>query len=279
MHIQNDPSFFLTNKTGDPQGEEQGLIKPLSDSSFSCSNNSFISEGANRQGARATGATSVGVISIWELNAVDTKLVSAPISNKIEAYCCFRRQISRAKRKRLEAKRSGKTLCFKESKHSVRPSFSSNMDLDEELNPNPNSTLSPPNTINGETTIKDESDDDSGLEGEVSKESKLFREKQEKATQDSLIKQSAVVADLAVLKNDKVVRSGLRRLDEPVTLFGEMEMHRGRRLSLIMARLDSKGKLETFMRFLEEEEEGADGGEDEGEAIQYPFYTDGSTAC
>ncbi|GJS01549.1 hypothetical protein Tco_0318057 [Tanacetum coccineum] len=37
MHIRNDPSFFLTNKTGAPQGEELGLIKPLSDSSFSCS--------------------------------------------------------------------------------------------------------------------------------------------------------------------------------------------------------------------------------------------------
>ncbi|GJY23025.1 hypothetical protein Tco_0396683 [Tanacetum coccineum] len=34
MHIRNDPSFFLTNKTGAPQGEELGLIKPLSDSSF-----------------------------------------------------------------------------------------------------------------------------------------------------------------------------------------------------------------------------------------------------
>ncbi|GJW89160.1 hypothetical protein Tco_0164500 [Tanacetum coccineum] len=44
MHIQNDPSFFLTNKTGAPQGEELGLIKPLSDSSFSYSDNSFISE-------------------------------------------------------------------------------------------------------------------------------------------------------------------------------------------------------------------------------------------
>ncbi|GKB61930.1 hypothetical protein Tco_0918116 [Tanacetum coccineum] len=38
MHIRNDPSFFLTNKTGAPRGEELGLIKPLSDSSFSCSN-------------------------------------------------------------------------------------------------------------------------------------------------------------------------------------------------------------------------------------------------
>nr|GFD31076.1 hypothetical protein [Tanacetum cinerariifolium] len=51
-----DPSFFLTNKTGAPQGEELGLIKPLSDSSFSCSDKSFIPEGANRYGAHATGA-------------------------------------------------------------------------------------------------------------------------------------------------------------------------------------------------------------------------------
>ncbi|GKG13416.1 hypothetical protein Tco_0350376, partial [Tanacetum coccineum] len=29
MHIRNDPSFFLTNKTGAPQGEELDLIKPL----------------------------------------------------------------------------------------------------------------------------------------------------------------------------------------------------------------------------------------------------------
>ncbi|GJZ37595.1 hypothetical protein Tco_0583786 [Tanacetum coccineum] len=29
MHIRNDPSFFLTNKIGAPQGEELGLIKPL----------------------------------------------------------------------------------------------------------------------------------------------------------------------------------------------------------------------------------------------------------
>nr|GFC01461.1 hypothetical protein [Tanacetum cinerariifolium] len=32
MRIQNDPSFFLTNRVGAPQGEELGLIKPLSDS-------------------------------------------------------------------------------------------------------------------------------------------------------------------------------------------------------------------------------------------------------
>ncbi|GKC99284.1 hypothetical protein Tco_1169559, partial [Tanacetum coccineum] len=50
------PSFFLINKTGDPQGEELGLMKPLSESSCSCSNNSFILDGASRYGARATGA-------------------------------------------------------------------------------------------------------------------------------------------------------------------------------------------------------------------------------
>ncbi|GKF94029.1 hypothetical protein Tco_0283729, partial [Tanacetum coccineum] len=64
MHILNDPSFFLTNKTGAPQGEELGLMKPLSESSCSCSNNSFISDGSNRYGARATGAAP-GIKSIW----------------------------------------------------------------------------------------------------------------------------------------------------------------------------------------------------------------------
>ncbi|GKC52645.1 hypothetical protein Tco_1075390, partial [Tanacetum coccineum] len=64
MHILNDPSFFLTNKTGTPQGEELGLMKPLSEISYSCSNNSFILDGTNRYGARATGAAT-GIKSIW----------------------------------------------------------------------------------------------------------------------------------------------------------------------------------------------------------------------
>ncbi|GKG28845.1 hypothetical protein Tco_0416210, partial [Tanacetum coccineum] len=38
------------------QGEELGLMNPLSESSYRCSDNSFISNGANRYGARATGA-------------------------------------------------------------------------------------------------------------------------------------------------------------------------------------------------------------------------------
>ncbi|GKD41032.1 hypothetical protein Tco_1261239 [Tanacetum coccineum] len=56
MHIPNDPSFFLTNKTEALQGEELGLMNPLSESSCNCYDNSFISDGANRYGARATGA-------------------------------------------------------------------------------------------------------------------------------------------------------------------------------------------------------------------------------
>nr|GFC34788.1 hypothetical protein [Tanacetum cinerariifolium] len=39
-------------------------MKPLSESSYSCSNNSFISDGAKRYGARATGAAP-GIRSIW----------------------------------------------------------------------------------------------------------------------------------------------------------------------------------------------------------------------
>nr|GFB78997.1 hypothetical protein [Tanacetum cinerariifolium] len=64
IHILNDPSFFLTNKTGAPQGEELGLMKPLSESSCSCSDNSFILDGANRYEARATGAAP-GIRLIW----------------------------------------------------------------------------------------------------------------------------------------------------------------------------------------------------------------------
>ncbi|GJW51792.1 hypothetical protein Tco_0093143 [Tanacetum coccineum] len=56
MHIRNDPSFFFMNKAGAPHGDELGRIKPFSDNSCSCLDNSFISDGAKRYGARATGA-------------------------------------------------------------------------------------------------------------------------------------------------------------------------------------------------------------------------------
>nr|GFB57005.1 hypothetical protein [Tanacetum cinerariifolium] len=41
-----------------------GLMKPLSERSCNCSDNSFISDGANRYGARVTGAA-LGIKSIW----------------------------------------------------------------------------------------------------------------------------------------------------------------------------------------------------------------------
>ncbi|GJY35349.1 hypothetical protein Tco_0420727 [Tanacetum coccineum] len=64
MHILNDPSFFLTNKTEAPQGEELGLMNPLLESSCNCSDNSFILDGANRYDARAMG-TAPRIKSIW----------------------------------------------------------------------------------------------------------------------------------------------------------------------------------------------------------------------
>ncbi|CAI9272875.1 unnamed protein product [Lactuca saligna] len=148
-------------------------------------------------------------------------------------------------------------------------------------------SIRPPNGDAAKTTNEnadsDEEGDDSGPEYEISEESRLFREKQEKAKQDFLMKQRA--AALAVPTNDKAVRSRLRRLGEPVTLFGEREMERRDRLRMLMAKLDSEGQLERLMKILEEEEAAVnaagmdDGGyEVEGEAIQYPFYTEGSTA-
>nr|XP_043625282.1 U4/U6 small nuclear ribonucleoprotein PRP4-like protein [Erigeron canadensis] len=171
------------------------------------------------------------------------------------------------------------------------------MDIDDTENPNPNTTdtVPPPQTTALLPTPppiapiprpplrpqnddeKESENDDSSPEYEISEESKQFREKKEKAKQEFLMKQRA--AALSVPTNDKSVRSRLRRLSEPITLFGEKEMERRERLRMIMAKLDSEGQLETLMRVFEEEgmEDGGGGEEDEGEAVQYPFYTEGST--
>lgn len=135
-------------------------------------------------------------------------------------------------------------------------------------------SIRPPNG----DAVSDEDGADSGPEYEISEESRLFREKQEKAKQDFLMKKRA--AALAVPTNDNAVRSRLRRLGEPVTLFGEREMERRDRLRMMMAKLDSEGQLERLMKVMDEEEMAMDdgGGDDEGEAIQYPFYTEGSMA-
>ncbi|MFS8020988.1 hypothetical protein Hanom_Chr16g01422211 [Helianthus anomalus] len=64
MHIRKVLSFFFTNNTGAPQGEELGRIKPLSKSSCNCLDSSSSSVGAKRYGARAIGAAP-GASSIW----------------------------------------------------------------------------------------------------------------------------------------------------------------------------------------------------------------------
>ncbi|MFS7897881.1 hypothetical protein Hanom_Chr00s013561g01750971 [Helianthus anomalus] len=63
MHKRIDPSFFFTKRTGAPQGDELGLIKPFANSSSNWVLNSFISVGANLYGALAIGAAP-GIMSI-----------------------------------------------------------------------------------------------------------------------------------------------------------------------------------------------------------------------
>ncbi|EOX98803.1 WD-40 repeat family protein / small nuclear ribonucleoprotein Prp4p-related [Theobroma cacao] len=133
---------------------------------------------------------------------------------------------------------------------------------------------------NGEVKTSD-SDSDHEDEGrtaavdyEISEESRLVRERQEKAMQELLMKRRA--AALAVPTNDMAVRTRLRRLGEPITLFGEREMERRDRLRMIMAKLDSEGQLEKLMKAHEEEEAAVSAKmEDVEEDIQYPFYTEG----
>ncbi|KAJ0691257.1 hypothetical protein HanOQP8_Chr11g0427021 [Helianthus annuus] len=55
MHIRIVPSFFLTNSTLASQGDELGRRKHLSNSSWSCFINSFISQGAKWYADLATG--------------------------------------------------------------------------------------------------------------------------------------------------------------------------------------------------------------------------------
>ena len=45
-----EPSFFLTNKTGASQGEKLGQMKPLSSKSFNCSFRTYYSSDATLNG-------------------------------------------------------------------------------------------------------------------------------------------------------------------------------------------------------------------------------------
>uniref|UniRef100_A0A1D1XK98 U4/U6 small nuclear ribonucleoprotein PRP4-like protein n=1 Tax=Anthurium amnicola TaxID=1678845 RepID=A0A1D1XK98_9ARAE len=116
-------------------------------------------------------------------------------------------------------------------------------------------------------------------EYEISEESRAVRERQEKARQELLLKRKAYA--MAVPTNPEAVRARLRRLGEPVTLFGEREMERRDRLRAIMVRLDAEGQLERLLRAHDEEEQAAEAaaaeaGEGEEGPIKYPFFTVGS---
>ena len=144
--------------------------------------------------------------------------------------------------------------------------------------------IRPPLSQNGEveSSDSDSEDNDSGHrinqgagEYEISEESRLVRERQEKAMQELMMKRRA--AALAVPTNDMAVRARLRRLGEPITLFGEREMERRDRLRMIMVKLDAEGQLEKLMKAHEDEETAASAAKDEDEEeLQYPFYTEGS---
>lgn len=147
--------------------------------------------------------------------------------------------------------------------------------------------LRPPVAQNGEMQENDSYSDleemvsgrgaaGSTQEYEISEESRIVRERQEKALQELLMKRRA--AALAVPTNDMAVRARLRRLGEPITLFGEREMERRDRLRMLMARLDAEGQLEKLMKAHEDEEAAASAAPAEEEDIQYPFYTEGSKA-
>ncbi|XP_058723914.1 U4/U6 small nuclear ribonucleoprotein PRP4-like protein [Vicia villosa] len=144
--------------------------------------------------------------------------------------------------------------------------------------------IKPPVPQNGDVGSSDsESDGDDGDtrinkgtgEYEISEESRLVRERQEKAMQDLMMRRRA--AALAVPTNDMAVRARLRHLGEPITLFGEREMERRDRLRMIMAKLDADGQLEKLTKALEDEEAATSAPKDEAEDdLQYPFYTEGS---
>ncbi|ESQ39813.1 hypothetical protein EUTSA_v10000860mg [Eutrema salsugineum] len=107
---------------------------------------------------------------------------------------------------------------------------------------------------------------------EISEESRQVRERREKALKDMQIKRRA--AALAVPTNDKAVRDRLRRLGQPITLFGEQEMERRARLAQHMARLDIDGQLDKLLR-AHEEDIAPPKEEVDDEILEYPFFTEG----
>jgi U4/U6 small nuclear ribonucleoprotein PRP4 len=110
---------------------------------------------------------------------------------------------------------------------------------------------------------------------EVSDDHRAARERHERAVQELLQRRRAYA--MAVPTNDSAVRARLRRLGEPITLFGEREMERRDRLRALMVRLEAEGKVDLLLR-AQEDDQAAAGGvyEEEEEQIQYPFFTEGT---
>jgi U4/U6 small nuclear ribonucleoprotein PRP4 len=121
------------------------------------------------------------------------------------------------------------------------------------------------------------------LEYEESEESKKARERKEQLVQQLLMHRRA--SALAVPTNDAAVRTRLRSLQQPITLFGEREMERRDRLRAIMAKLDADGELEKLVQAQEASGDAAVAGQedaaDQAVAEEVPllqlFYTEGST--
>lgn len=85
----------------------------------------------------------------------------------------------------------------------------------------------------------------------LSEAGRQAKERQEKAIQELLLKRRAFA--MAVPTNDAAVRTRLRRLGEPITLFGEREMERRDRLRSLMVRLEADGKLDVLLSIQEAE--------------------------
>lgn len=115
----------------------------------------------------------------------------------------------------------------------------------------------------------------------VSEESRKARERQEQLVQQLLMRRRAYA--LAVPTNDLAVRSRLRGLNQPITLFGEREMERRERLRAVMAKLDADGELDNLLKAQDAfgeampDDATASVEAEEMEGVQStPFYTEGS---
>ncbi|KAL6175085.1 hypothetical protein ACLB2K_051728 [Fragaria x ananassa] len=110
-----------------------------------------------------------------------------------------------------------------------------------------------------------------GVEYQISEEQKQLQERHERAKQELLRKRRA--SALAVPTNDNAVRARLRRLGEPMTLFGEREMERHDRLRMILANLDP-AQQESLVKSHEDDEAANADDSDFEQEIEYPFFTE-----